>query len=53
MTLADPGPLTWILRLGRSTYLDIKAGHDPGNQYKRLPVLKTRERASIVSSGWG
>lgn len=37
----------------RSTYLDIKAGHDPGNQYKRFPVLKTRERASIVSSGWG
>lgn len=37
----------------RSTYLDIKAGRDPDNQYKRLPVLKTRERASIVSSGWG
>ena len=24
----------------RSTYLDIKAGHDLGNQYKRLPYLR-------------
>ena len=35
----------------RSTYMGIKPGHDPGNRYKRLPVLKTREGASIISSG--